>query len=166
MVNDQQDDKHTSTQEDSSIYLVPYSPEAVANCFFARARALNQRLTNLRLQKLIYFAHGFYLATTSTSLISEEFEAWQYGPVLRSLYTKLRGYKDKPIDITSLQSFDEIPAESVAEHAIELVLRKFASTQTMRLVDISHAQGSPWEEARNRKATYISNDSIRRYFLG
>ena len=48
-------------------------------------------ISNLKLQKLVYYAQGFTLAVTGKPLFNEEIEAWQHGPVVPDLYHK---YKD------------------------------------------------------------------------
>lgn len=54
-------------------------------------------LTNLQVQKMLYIAHMFYMGETGTPLISEPFEAWEYGPVERPLYHKVKMFGGGPI---------------------------------------------------------------------
>lgn len=46
----------------------------------------NRSVTNLKLQKILYFLYGFYYFVTKDELFDEEFEAWAYGPVVRKSY--------------------------------------------------------------------------------
>lgn len=141
-----------------------YSVEAIASCFLHEARAMNQVLTNLRLQKLIYFAHGFYLALTNRPLVNTLFEAWDYGPVLRTLYNQLRGWEAHPLPITGLASHDTVKKDSLAHLVICKTLEKFKNIDTMTLVDISHKSVSPWSKCRALGINIISNDLIKKYF--
>ncbi|MCY4030887.1 MAG: DUF4065 domain-containing protein [Hyphomicrobiales bacterium] len=50
------------------------------------------KITNLRLQKLLYIAHMYYLGRTDKDLIRENFEAWQHGPVEPELYHYCKVY--------------------------------------------------------------------------
>jgi uncharacterized phage-associated protein len=47
-------------------------------------------LSNLKLQKLVYYAQGFHLALTEKPLFDEAIEAWEHGPVVPGLYHKLK----------------------------------------------------------------------------
>ena len=71
-----------------------YSAFAVANYFLRLGRDSGEEITPLKIQKLVYIAHGYHLAFTASDnspnglpLVDDEFaEAWQYGPVFPSLY--------------------------------------------------------------------------------
>jgi len=56
-----------------------------------RARGIKD-ITPLKLQKLIYFLHGWHLAFTDKPAVSERFLAWRYGPVLDSIYREFRHF--------------------------------------------------------------------------
>ena len=47
-------------------------------------------ITNLKLQKMLYFAQVYFLATMNRPLFSDRIEAWEYGPVVPCIY---RQYK-------------------------------------------------------------------------
>ena len=64
----------------------------VANWFLDRADKDGKPLDPMKLQKLIYFAHGWHLALTSKPLINEHPEAWAYGPVIPSIYHRFKKY--------------------------------------------------------------------------
>ena len=49
-------------------------------------------MTNLRLQKLLYFAQGWHLARYGKPLFDDDIEAWQYGPVVPSVYNAYKQY--------------------------------------------------------------------------
>jgi uncharacterized phage-associated protein len=70
---------------------------AVANWFLARAEAEGKTLDPMKLQKLIYFAHGWSLAITDVPLIQEHPEAWDYGPVIPSVYHEFKSFGRKAI---------------------------------------------------------------------
>ena len=57
---------------------VPYNAIAVANYFIDKAKADGVPLTHMKLQKLIYFAHGWHLALYGEPLIDEEIQAWEF----------------------------------------------------------------------------------------
>jgi uncharacterized phage-associated protein len=61
-----------------------YPIEAIANSILDECEKRGIRLTPMKLQKLLYLAHGYYVAITGQPLIDEDFEAWKYGPVAPS----------------------------------------------------------------------------------
>jgi uncharacterized phage-associated protein len=64
-------------------------------------------ITNLKLQKIIYFAHAYSLVKTGSPLVTENFQARKLWPVLKTLYAQLKSFGNEPIpnsaitDITS-----------------------------------------------------------------
>lgn len=72
-------------------------PRIIANAVLDRAAAEGRPVTNLDLQKIVYFLHGHYLVRHQRPLVEGEFEAWPYGPVHRVLYDAFRAYNDTPI---------------------------------------------------------------------
>jgi uncharacterized phage-associated protein len=72
-------------------------PRSVANLLLDIADAQRRPVTNLALQKLLYFAHAIFLVETSKPLVSGYFEAWQYGPVHPLVYKAFQEAADKPI---------------------------------------------------------------------
>ena len=56
------------------------------------------KVTNLALQKLLYFAHSIFLIEAKRPLVSGYFEAWQYGPVHPAAYSAFKTAGSSPID--------------------------------------------------------------------
>lgn len=129
-----------------------YDPRAVANLTLDEADRLGIRVTNLALQKLLYFAHGIYLIQTKRPLVSGYFEAWQYGPVHPSVYRAFKEAGSAPIQIRAVgqdpltgQPRDiQIPDDSALINLVQHVLNSYGRMSPGRLVDIAHAKNSPW----------------------
>src|SRR5712671_6840917 len=71
----------------------PVDPRAVANLLLKEARVRGQRVSNLKLQKLLFLCHALYLVRTGRPLVRGSFEAWQYGPVHREAYDAFKGFR-------------------------------------------------------------------------
>lgn len=72
------------------------SAKAIAN-YFLETHPKN--ISHLKLQKLVYISHGWYLGIFDKPLITDEYvEAWKYGPVFPSLYHEFKMFGSKPID--------------------------------------------------------------------
>ena len=78
--------------------MAPTDIDTVAKCFLVSAHEVGDYLTNLKLQKLVYYAQAWYLALTDEPLFDGEFEAWVHGPVNYHLYKKYQHHEWRPID--------------------------------------------------------------------
>lgn len=142
-----------------------YPSTAVANCFLALAKEDNIPLTNLKIQKLIYFANGVYLAATGVPLVDEPFQAWSYGPVLLKLYSLLRVFRNSPITIERLPTTETIDTGSQAYAIIIGVWDRLKKYTAWQLVELTHQDGSPWHKAVNKgRFAIIDNQDLMQYF--
>lgn len=130
-----------------------YSPKAVANFFLEFAASKGESISPMKLQKLVYYAHGWYLGYTKQPLINEAIEAWQYGPVIPSLYHEFKqfgsvGIKSKATEFDS-SSFDFVEVQPPQEESIKKFLsnvwNSYGKYTGTKLSEMTHAEGSPWE---------------------
>ena len=77
--------------------MASVSAITVANKFIDLATAAGDECSNMKLQKLVYFADGLHLAFGQGPLVREPFEAWKYGPVVPDLYHKFKNYFAGPV---------------------------------------------------------------------
>jgi uncharacterized phage-associated protein len=75
--------------------ISPY--RLIADYFIALSNEVQSPITNLKLQKLVYYAQAWNLAILKKELIQEDFQAWVHGPVIPSLYNDYRHFGWKPI---------------------------------------------------------------------
>ncbi|MCC7437458.1 MAG: DUF4065 domain-containing protein [Armatimonadetes bacterium] len=66
----------------------PYDSRIVGNSFLDIALKDGTALTPMKLLKLVYIAHGWHLGIMGKPLISDEVQAWKYGPVIPKLYSR------------------------------------------------------------------------------
>jgi len=131
-----------------------------------------QDLTHLKIQKLLYFLNGWYLAIHGEPVIDEPFEAWPYGPVVPSLYSDLKRYGASPIDEYLLEwdenSLQKKPFVISKENkdfweVLNPVWEKYSVFSAKQLSTMSHETNSPWD--RTPQMLKISNSLTRNYFL-
>lgn len=144
------------------------SAVAVAQAFLDLAQAEGVNLTNMQLQKLVYFAHGVYLAAFNGSpLIAEEVRAWDFGPVIPPLYERLRVYGR---GVVSPQLAPEtrgaISPDSPEGQAILSTWYAYKNHSAWDLSTISHAQDSPWDIVWNQQNNRygLIPDAVTRYY--
>ncbi|HFD13273.1 MAG TPA: DUF4065 domain-containing protein [Crenotrichaceae bacterium] len=117
--------------------------DAIADFFIGFAQKHGDYLTNLKLQKLVYYAQAWNLALYDKPLFDDDFQAWIHGPVCPKLYSKFKQYRWNPI--TEKPSDVTIPND-IKEHLIEIfdIYGKFSGYQ---LEQMTHAE-TPWIGAR------------------
>lgn len=142
----------------------PLDPRAVANLMLDEADRLRISITNLALQKLLYFAYGIYLVETKRPLVSGYFEAWQYGPVHPLAYKAFKSAGSNPIhfraksqDLVSGHETEvSVPESVVVRRLVNHVLGSYGQLSPGRLVDIAHAKGSPWHYIAHKGRTSVA----------
>jgi uncharacterized phage-associated protein len=142
----------------------PSDPRSVANLLLDIAGQQERPLTNLELQKLLYFAHAIFLVETGDPLVSGCFEAWQYGPVHPAVYKAFQEAGDKPIasrasrvDVLTGARLPLPPPSSVAIRDLcQRIMAQYGRMTAGRLVDISHAKNAPWHYIVNKAKTSLA----------
>lgn len=130
--------------------VIPYDPRSVCNLMLDEAG--DTPVSNLALQKLLYFVHGLHLMETKAPLVSGYFEAWQYGPVHPAAFTAFKAAGDKPISFRATRqnplTGEVMPVPVVADQDVRRRVKRmmvvYGNTTPRRLVEISHAAGAPW----------------------
>ena len=102
-------------------------------------------MTNMKLQKLLYYAQSLYLALYAQPLFDEEIQAWRYGPVCPPAYRYYSDYEGKQLPIPSDSGLSLIPAE--IKDLLEEVWAYFGVHKAYELSDMTHDE-TPWREAR------------------
>ena len=102
--------------------------------------ASDWQMTNLGLQKLVYLAHMYHSGRTGSELVNEEFEAWDYGPVVPQLYHKVKAFGSNPIrDI-----FPEIPLRAQDRSSVDKIWLELRDKTPGQLVAITHDPRYAW----------------------
>ena len=123
-------------------------------------------VTPMKLQKLIYLAHGIHLARFNEPLIREEVEAWSYGPVIRAVYDTFKYWGTKPItEVPETQISDIDILTDDAEQAVLAAWEIGKNMTGMQLSNWSHSEGSPWDKTyKGFGKRKISRETISEYF--
>ena len=140
-----------------------------------------RKITQIEIQKIVYFVHGWYLAYRHEPLVGELFEPWKYGPVVRSLYDSFKRFGSDAITSkasvwqtdTEGRIVESTPAvisnnaqeDSYVRSLTRSVWDKYGTLAPFKLVEVTHIPNGPWAEAYAAKQTYITNESIEKYFV-
>lgn len=134
----------------------------VANYFIWRVNEdedSGDNITNLKLQKLVYYAQGFNLAWYGEPLFPEPIEAWTHGPVVRSLYFDYSSYGANPIPTPV--DFDPASIDSRTRQLLEEVYSVYGQYSAWGLRNLTHDE-PPWKDTPPNRV--IPLESMRGYF--
>jgi uncharacterized phage-associated protein len=144
-----------------------YAVQVVANDFLDLAKRDGEILDPMKIQKLVYLAHGWNLALHGSSLIKQEVEAWSYGPVIRRLYDEFKKYRASPItEKANVMKDVESPDEN-AKRLIEAVWSKYRPYSAIQLSMFTHEPGYAWDLTMKEFGPFsvIPNALIRDEFI-
>lgn len=146
-----------------------HDPRAIANEFL-KLRANDSWPSQVLLQKLTYMAHGWNLAINGEALVNERPEAWDNGPVFRSIWDHIKqyGYKGPNCELTDPKTNQPIEDELTSEErqVIEHVWRKYGTLPAGYLSDLTHQPDTPWSSAYLKaRNALLSNQDIRDHYV-
>lgn len=140
-----------------------YNVLDVARYVINYSNAQGYGVSNLRLQKLLYFIQAWFLMLKDTPCFSAKIEAWDCGPVIPEAYREYSIYGG--LDIMPVKNCEDIIIAKDTQY-INKVIDKLAPRSTTYLVSITQMQ-TPWLNAYSRYYTNeITNNAITDYFMG
>lgn len=116
-------------------------------------------ISNLKLQKLLYYAQGCFLAVTDKPLFSDEIVAWQHGPVVECVYHEYKANGANGIHFTDDFDFSEFTDQE--NELLKEVYDTFGQYSAWKLRDMTHSE-TPWKTTEQSKV--ISKEKIKEYF--
>lgn len=152
-----------------------YPATLVAREFLKLAQAENHPLTQLQLMKMTYIAHGYSLSTFDRPLVSEEAQAWAYGPVFKSLYQATKKFGRAPVqEVDASQEekdsgLQDLTCDPDEMRLIEIIYNNYKKFHGYQLVDMTHRPDTPWNRIARVSIVDpnapIPNDLIKAYYL-
>lgn len=136
----------------------------VASAFDIAKYIINSvEVDNLKLQKLLYYSQAVHLVLSNnkSKLFSDDIQAWQYGPVVPSVYHKYKKYGFDIIKCTN--SKKNISKEEI--ESLDITLSYYGQMQSFDLVARTHNESS-WRDVYNpnKRNTIITTDSIYNFY--
>ena len=132
----------------------PTSAMAVANWFLTRAKTEPSvpPVDQLKLYKLVFYAHAWHLGNKCGALFDEDVEAWPHGPVVRDLYNEFKSAGRSAIQklgsrltVDGMEVSSETPIyEGDLERFFEDVWNSYKNHTGIQLSNATHALGEPW----------------------
>lgn len=145
----------------------------LSDYFIALSNESGNLISNLQLQKLMYYAQAWHLAKFKTRLINRDFEAWVHGPVIPDVYHyyKNNGWMAivrKDLDQQKINEFEsELDAKQL--ELLNAVVEEYFVLPAFQLEKMTHSE-DPWLIARGDlpkdaiSSKVISNEDIIKYY--
>ncbi len=142
--------------------------KAVANLFLHLAEEQSKQMagdmmTDLKLQKMLYFAQCWFLARHGEPLFNSRIEAWDHGPVVPAVYTAYKSHGSNPFHATPVD-YNQFTSDEFS--TILDVFAYYGKYSASGLRELSHKSGSPWDTVYvpGVKHIEITVGSMKEYF--
>lgn len=157
-----------------------FTTKAVANRFLHAVWREKTSVSQMKLQKLVYLAHGWHLGLYHKPLLNEPIEAWNFGPVVRSLYREFANFGQDAITRFATEfcdlglivpMLDDVFEDEGVEHVTKLIERiweVYGEFTAIQLSNMTHEKGSPWDQCykrnKGRRPVIIGDPIIQKYY--
>ncbi len=139
-----------------------YSAFDIAEYVIKKCNDQGKGISNLKLQKILYFIQAEFLVRNGKPIFRDPIEAWDFGPVVPSVYRRYRIYGG-----ASIPYYDgeiDFPFKSKDRAIMDEIINSCVDLSASQLVEMTHKQ-DPWRDAyKDYRGKIISNESIKAYF--
>jgi uncharacterized phage-associated protein len=134
--------------------MATYTADKVADTLIHLARERHIDITNLKLQKLLYYAQAWNLVFKDEELFAEDIEAWIHGPVVPSVFRRFKSFRWNTID----SPVNAVTDDALGSHLVSVLdaYGKFGANQLERL---THEE-EPWRIARSGVAPDAPSNAV------
>lgn len=137
-----------------------FSAQDIADYFLALVdRDEGELLSNLKLQKLLYYAQGFYLALYDKPLFEDRIEAWTHGPVVPVVYHNYKKYGSDALPFPENFYIDKYDSET--KNLLNEIYDSYGQYSAVYLRNLTH-QEAPW--INTDEGSEISLEKMKNYF--
>lgn len=142
-----------------------YKALDIARYIIERCREKNRTVSNLKLQKILYFVQAEFLVTKNQPCFGETIEAWDFGPVVPEVYYEYRMYGSANIPCIGKSRVNQLISARDKE-VLNGIIDECSRYSASALVEITHNQ-TPWAEAYDQAGynNEITTESIKDYFM-
>ena len=135
----------------------------VAKYFLYKANQEGDLITNLKMQKLLYYAQAWYLVNFGKPLFDDHILAWNLGPVVKSVYNEYKEFRHTPI------MFEEDFGENIKQfdkddlRFLDDFYDQFSCYSAHDLVNMSHSE-DPWKKAYKTASQIIDLKLMKDFY--
>lgn len=141
-----------------------YDASTIARYIIRKYGDRGQTISNLKLQKVLYFVQAEFLASTGEPCFKDSIEAWPFGPVVPTVYRKYKVYSSAQIPVRAASGMCFITQTD--KKLIDGMIDECAKYSASQLCDITQRQ-PPWLDVYKDDGVTreISNESIKKFFM-
>jgi uncharacterized phage-associated protein len=136
---------------------------AVARYFLSLSdEEAGDTISNLKLQKLLYYGQGFHLALFGVPMFPDEIQAWTHGPVVPDIYHAYKTYGSN--SIPRPENFDPQDISEEVRELLDEVYNVYGQYSAWKLRNMTHSE-APWVEAYAKApGSVVARDGMREFF--
>lgn len=140
-----------------------YSVIDIANKVIANTDISHgETISNLKLQKMLYYLQGFFIAAFDKKLFDEPIEAWQYGPVVRDAYFYFKESGHGAISLKGDEKMIDLPQNE--NELFQEVMEEYGQFSAIKLMNMTHEE-LPWKKTFNENPQgEITYELLKEYF--
>lgn len=117
-----------------------FNAEDIATWFISEFNKKDDVITNMKLQKLLYYAQGLSIKYNGCTLFDDAFEKWKYGPVIPDIYKKYSDFGRDPI----IENAVPVAFSENVQALLEDVMEEYGQYSAWKLSEMSHDE-KPWK---------------------
>ena len=145
--------------------MARYTASQIAKWFLAYnnihvAEESADYISNMKLQKLLYYAQGVYMGITGKKLFDDPICAWKHGPVVPDVYHEYKNFGSNGINLDepfNLETFD-----TETENILKSVYNNFSQFSAWKLREMTHNE-EPWKSTEQSQE--INPQLIKDFFV-
>ncbi len=147
------------------IRLLPASKVAEWFVNWAEASEEPSDVTNLKLQKLLYYAQGHHLGLSGTPMFSEPIQAWSHGPVVPAVYRTYKQFENGPVKSVD-PNFTWAAFTDEDMEFLSTVWNTYGRYSAWQLRNMTHSE-RPWIQHFSPDVRHIEipKDTLREHFI-
>lgn len=120
------------------------SANEIAKYFIWKSNSAGKKITNKKLQKLLYYSQAWHLAVKGTPLFNDKIEAWIHGPAIMAVYQKYKPFGFQPIETVIAETeIRDIPDKALLDE----IWKVYGKLDAQYLERLTHSE-QPWIKAR------------------
>jgi uncharacterized phage-associated protein len=148
----------------------------IANYFIWKGLQEGDPVSPMKLQKLLFYAYGWFRVLKNDVLFNESIQAWKYGPVITTVYHSTKQWGSNGIQEFITSPSDDFPVfldennDAAIIEFLNIIWGAYSKYSAMQLSNATHAPNSPWTKVVESypsgipSNTSIPDDYIRTYF--
>ena len=146
------------------VNMATYTVDQVADTLIHIAHQRKIDISNLKLQKLLYYAQAWNLAFKGEVLFRDDIEAWVHGPVVPHVFRRFKAFGWNPID-SHVSPHD---SAYLSDH-LKSIIKAYGAFGATQLERLTHSE-DPWKAARiglspdTSSNAVISRESMKAYY--